>query len=179
MKTYELTYIISLELTREEAEAIVKEIESFIEKNEGIILKRENLNAKTLSYSIKNQSSGYFNVLDFQLEPNKLSQLKENIEKETKIIRHIILIKNPERKLKTRRGEKKFKFALGSDALKTEVSDKEEFSFTSPFASNSTGIFENKKKIENEPEDKKPVNIKPEKIELKNIEEKLDEILGQ
>ena len=178
MKTYELTYIISLELARGEAETIIKEIESFIEKNEGIILKRENLVAKTLSYSVRGQSSGFFNVLDFQLNPEKLNELEKKIEKEKNIIRRMVLIKKPEKRLKMRRGEKKFKFSLGSDALKTNTLNKEDFSFTSPFAYSSVEI-ENKENVKKESEDKKPANGKPERIELKNIEEKLDEILGE
>lgn len=189
MKTYELTYIISLELTKEEAEMIIKEIESFIEKNEGIILKRENLIAKTLSYSVKGQSSGFLNVVDFQLNPEKLNELEKKIKKEEKILRHMILIKNPEKKLKIKRGEKKFKFALGTKDLKTKNLNKEEFSFTSPFSSAKAETSEDKKNIETAPEDKndkkynpdnkKTANNKPEKIGLKNIEKKLDEILGE
>lgn len=178
MNAYELTYIISIKLAKEEAETIIKEVESFIEKNEGIILKRENLVAKTLSYSMKGQNSGFFNVLDFQLNPEKLNELEKKIEKEKNIIRHMVLIKKPQRKLKTRRGEKKFAFAIDSDALKTNATAKEDFSFTSPFTSDSIEI-ENKKDIEKKPADKKSANSRPEKIELKNIEKKLDEILGE
>lgn len=184
MKTYELTYIISSESMREEMETVVKEIESFIQENEGLILRRENFIAKTLSYSIKSQSSGFFNVLDFQLKPEKLSELKEKIEKEIKIIRHILVVKNSEKKFRSRREKRKFEFTPESEALKIETLNKEEFSFTSPFASASVETSKNQKHMEDEKttdnsDSKKTAEDKSEKVELKDIEEKLDEILGE
>jgi ribosomal protein S6 len=185
MDIYELTYITSPELTREEIETVAKEIESFIQENEGTILRRENPIAKTLSYSIKNQRSGFFNVLNFQLKSEKLNELKEKVEKNIKIIRHILVIKNPERRSKIRREKRKFGFISKSEALKNESLSKEPFSFSSPFASNSA---ESQKSAEGNldggkatvsPDDKKPAEDKSEKIELKDIEEKLDEILGE
>lgn len=184
MKTYELTYIISSELTREEIETIVKGIESFIQENEGIILKYGSPIAKTLSYSTRGLSSGFFNVLDFQLEPEKLNGLKEKIEKEVKIIRHMLVVKNSERKFRSRREKRKFDFAPESKTSKIESLNKEEFSFASPFASVSSENSKNQKHMEDEKtadnsDNKKTAEDKPEKVELKDIEEKLDEILGK
>lgn len=150
MKTYELTYIVSPEITSEEAEAKAKEVESAIQSREGVILKQSNPVAKTLSYPIKKRASGFFGVLEFQLEPEKLIEIKEMLEKDGKIVRHMVIIKLPQKPRKERR-------------------------------SKPAPAFEIEKKIEMEPaiKEEKQVKVQKEKVELKDIEQKLDELLGE
>lgn len=156
MKTYELTYIISPDITSEEAEAKGKEIESLILSKEGTILKQSNPIAKTLSYPIKNNASGFFGFLEFQLEPEQLLELKKIIEKDEKITRNMVTIKEATMMKKERRTRKKI-----------------------------TPIFEieNKPDIEKEIKNEKISHIKSstekEKVELKDIEQKLEELLGE
>ncbi len=145
MKTYELTYIISSEITGEEAGATANEINSFIQSKEGIILRSDNPVAKTLSYPIKKLGSGFFVVLEFQIEPEKLSELNEKLERDGKILRHTIIIKNPARIRKERRGARKPVFSA-----------------------------------EIEPAELKNIAAEGEKkLELKEIEKKLEELLGE
>ena len=152
MKTYELTYIISPEITSEEADAEAKEIESIILSKEGTVLKQLNPIAKTLSYPIKKHASGFFGIIEFQLEPEKLIELKEMLVKDGKIVRHMIIIKEPVKLRKERRTKAK------------------------PIPS-----FEIEQKTEIEPAKKeKPISSREkEKVELKDIEQKLDELLGE
>lgn len=183
MNNYELTYINSSELTQEEVETIAKEIESFIQKNEGVVLRRENPVPKMLSYSIKNKNSVFFNTLIFQLEPEKINELKEKIEKNEKIIRHILVTKNLKEKVRTRRLRKKIDLVADSESSKKELSEKDTFSFSSPFSSVITEDVKNQK-TENEEEleinsNNKKTENKSEKTELKDIEKKLEEILSE
>jgi ribosomal protein S6 len=152
MKTYELTYIISPEITSEEAEAKAKEIESAISSKEGVILKQSNPIAKSLSYPIKKHASGFFGILEFQLEPEKLIELKEIVEKDGKIVRHMVIIKEPQKPRKERRTKPVPAFEIDQ---KTEVMEKE-----------------------NKPSSAKASEGR-EKVELKDIEQKLDELLGE
>ena len=153
MKSYELTYIISPEITNEEANAKGKEIESSIQSKEGLILRQENPNAKTLSYPIKKHASGFIGVLEFQIEPEKLSEINEIMKKDDKIVRHMVIIKRPVRERKIRRARKE-----------------------------AAPILEKSEKIEMQRPEQEPSPIKTEskaKVELKDIEQKLDEILGE
>lgn len=156
MKTYELTYIISPEITSEEATSETKKIESLIQGKEGIILKQNNPVAKALAYPIKNRASGFLGVLEFQLEAEKLSELKETIEKDGKIVRHMVIIKKPIKPIKERKSRIK-----PVSALKTE--DK----------------IEKEEKSSAEIEHSKRPSPGKEKIELEDIDQQLDEILGQ
>jgi len=145
MKTYELTYIITPEITVEEAEAKAKEIESAIASKEGAILNKSNPSAKTFSYPIKKSASGFLAVLEFQAEPEKFAELKEIIEKDGKIVRHMVIIKKPAR-------------------IKPERVRKQ--AVTEPV------------KAEEKPSASAKAMADKGKIELKDIEQELDELLS-
>jgi ribosomal protein S6 len=156
MKTYELTYIITPDITSEETEAKAKEFESKIQAKEGIILRHTNPTVKPLAYSIKNKISGFFGVLEFQIEPEKLVEFKEEILKDNKILRQIITIKNPVKAKKERRERIK-----PADEAETQEKVEEK---TEPVSEEKT-----------EPKSKDG----KEKVELKDIEQKLEELLGE
>ena len=160
MKTYELTYIVSPELISEEAEAKSKEIETIIQNKEGSILKQLNPIAKTLSYPIKKQASGYLGVLEFQLEPERLNELEENLKKDEKIVRHMVIIKKPAKQRKERRTR-----------IKTGPSGYPILETKAPTEELSQSVLHAQE--ENDPKGT------PKKVELKEIEQKLDEILGE
>jgi ribosomal protein S6 len=163
MKTYELTYIITPEITSEEAEAFAKEIEAFVQSKEGSVLRQVSPTAKTLSYPIKKHASGFMGVLEFSIEEEKLAEVKEKMDKDAKIVRHMIIIKKPVKEYRARRTRKK-----EAPALEIEVK-KEEPAYTESF---------------NEPKEENPAVAKEtpaarEKVELKDIEQKLEELLGE
>jgi ribosomal protein S6 len=164
MKTYELSYIISPEMMSEEAEAKAKEIESAIQSREGIILKQLNPVARTLSYQIKKRASGFFGVFEFQIDSEKLLEVKDIVAKDKKIVRHILIIKEAAefKKARRTRGEAKEKAESGAQP-----------SF----------VIERKTEVEQPKEEevaaieKKDEEVKT-KVELKDIEHELEEILG-
>lgn len=152
MKPYELTYIISSEISGELAESTAKEIETFIQGKEGVIIKSEKITPKTLSYNIKKQSSGFFGVVEFQLEPEHVEELKTKLEKDDKIIRHMLVIKNPPKIQKERRTKRKIAETPETGAVKEEI-------------------------VATESVEKEEKTTK--KVELEDIEKKLDEILSE
>jgi len=158
MKTYELTYIVSPDITSEEAEAKGKEIELAISSREGTILKQSNPAAKTFSYPIDKKASGFMGILEFQIEPERLLEVKEIVAKDGKIVRHMVIIKQAAEFKKERRTR---------DAAHTKP----------------TADIEIEYKKEAEPvteEETTPAKeTAKEKVELKDIEEKLEELLGE
>jgi ribosomal protein S6 len=165
MKAYELTYILSPEITSEEAEAFAKEIESFVTSKEGIIVKQSNPVAKTLSYQIKKHASGFIGSIEFQLEPEALLELKQKVGSDAKVGRNMIVIKHPAKKEKIRRSKNKIE--AGSVAEKETAKEI---------------TIEGKKTIDEKPtteEKKEEPKKESKKVELKDIEEKLEELLGE
>lgn len=151
MTTYELTYIITPEVTSQEAESKAKEIETIIQSKEGVILRQANPNARALAYPIKKSASGFMGVIEFQIEPENLDTLKTETAKDGKVIRQMLVTKKPIKAAKARR---------------TRPKPEETF------------------KLERKQED--PTGQKQEKeaatkdkVELKDIEQTLDELLGE
>ncbi len=152
MKSYELTYIINPELSFEEAEAKAKEIESLIKNKEGVVLKQTNIGAKTLAYPIKKSASGFFGVFEFEMEPELLKEFKEAIMKDEKIMRQMIVIKKAPKAVK----ERKPRIKLAEATKLEKQAPKEETSKTTLGKEKEEG-----------------------KIKLQDIEQKLEELLGE
>jgi len=151
MNNYELTYIISSQIASEEAESVKNEIESFIQSKEGVILKSEKMGAQPLSYVIAKQGSGYFNIAVFQAKEVKIKEIKNNIDKNDKILRSVIVVKKPIKEIKERRTRKPMlmkEFELKKKPSIIEATTREE-------------------------------QKKGEKVDAADLDKKLDEILSE
>jgi len=93
MKNYELNYLISSDLTEEEAKVLQEKVASFIQEEEGILNEKGNPVKKRLAYPIEKQLQAYLVFLTFQLEPEKLASLKRKVEEEKEILRYLLIIK--------------------------------------------------------------------------------------
>lgn len=87
----------------EQAESQAKEIESLVPSKEGVILASQKISVQTLSYPIKKQSSGYFGNLTFQLNENRVKEIKEALEKNSNILRHLMIVKTPPGQIKVKK----------------------------------------------------------------------------
>lgn len=168
MKTYELTCIISPDFSIEEAEAKAKEYEFFIQEKDGVILRAEKVTPKTLSFAIKKQGTGFYTVLEFQILPEKLIELTNKLQLDKKVIRHMVLSYNPNKKFMKERRERKKPIAI------------EEFIASKPANIEPEVKEKAKDEIKDEPK-KEPKKLKKEKqkVELNDIEKQLDEILSE
>lgn len=167
MQKYELTYIMSPDMTSEEAQNRAKEIEDAIQKNEGTIIKQSPPIARTLSYQIKKHASGFFGVIEFQMEQEKLQEIQTMVRKDAKITRHMLLAKPPVRIKKQRRSKKEAVESGVLPSIEAKPSLLEKLGF-------------GKKEETPEPAvEKVAEKVEKAKVELKDIEEQLDEILGE
>ena len=142
MKIYELTYVISPELSSTYAETLKQDVETFIKNKEGVVAASHRISMQTFAYPIKKQRSGYFAIAEFQLPENTVVALKEMLEKHSKVLRHLIVIKKPAKPMKERRTRRPMAMA--------EV---------------TVSATEEKKR--------------GEKVEMEEMEKKLDEILSE
>lgn len=136
MKSYELTFLISGNLSEEEAKQFQDKVTSLIQTEGGILADRGTILKKKLAYPIKKQIQVFLAILTFQLEPIKLFPLEKKLKLENQILRYLILIKRPVKEMPVRRKK----------------------------VSEIAPLIEKKKR---------------EKTELKDIEKKLEEILGK
>ena len=151
MKPYELTYIIASQEKAEDAENLKKDLEVFVQEKGGVILKSEKTAPQTLAYPIRKNSSGYFCTLEFQIEEGKIKEIKEKVQKDKRILRHFIIIKKPIKQMKERRTRRTMQVP--------------EFDIKEPL--DNINLKPGKEKT------------KAVKVELKDVEKKLDEILSE
>lgn len=93
MKLYELTYLISPELSLEELKSLQEKINSLIQKEAGILNEINLPIKKRLFFPIKKNKEAFLADLSFHLDPGKLKNLERELKSEKKILRYLILSK--------------------------------------------------------------------------------------
>ncbi len=144
MKNYELTCLISPDLSEEELKNLSAKINSFIQEETGVLEKTSEPLKRELGYPIKGKVEAFSVSLNFSFDPNKLENLEKKLKSENQILRYIILIKI---------------------AVK-EVLPRKKRSLKMP------------QKI-TEPGKPADYQSKAKKVELKEIDKKIEEILGE
>jgi len=79
VKLYQLTYLISPELSFEEAKDFSQEIDSLILKK-GKLIKPGGPSRRALAYPIKKQTAAYLTRSEFHLEPQEIENFKKEIK---------------------------------------------------------------------------------------------------
>ena len=102
MKNYELTCLISSQSTEEEIKEFQGRINSLIKEIEG---KNETIGTikKRLASPIKKNSQAYLITFNFGLNPDKLTDLKNKLKEEKKILRYIVFFKKPQKMTASKR----------------------------------------------------------------------------
>lgn len=95
MKIYELNYLISPDLSEGEFNIFQEKILKWIQEEKGILGEINKAVKKILAYPIKKTMQVYLGSINFQLNPEGLSNLEKKLKSEEKIIRYLILAKKP------------------------------------------------------------------------------------
>lgn len=147
MKLYELTYLISLDISEEELKNLSQKVVGFIIEEEGTVKKIMEPLRKKFGYPIKKKGNAFLITLNFQLSPGKLKNLEKKLKSEAQIIRYMILTKK------------------GSGEI------------PAPEKLIKPPALREKEKARETKETAKI--IKPKKVELKEIDKKIEEILQE
>lgn len=109
MRYYELAYLISPEVEKEELKRIQERMILAIRKFGGILEEESPALKRTLAYEIKKKREAFLVSLTFFLESENVENLKKEIEKEKEILRYLIFQrKAPKEKLESlKKGKEK------------------------------------------------------------------------
>lgn len=149
---YELLFISPNKFTETEAENIAKKVEEMISSREGEITYKENWGKRKFAYPIKSYNHGYYTLLEFNLAGEKLTEVDRFLRLSDEILRHQIVVK----KLKS------------AEQLETEKKITEKIA-----AKHQAKEAEEEKKVEEKQE-----KSEKGKVDLKDLDEKLDNILN-
>jgi ribosomal protein S6 len=117
MKLYELTYLVSAELSPEQMETLSKKISSLILEN-GEIIGLIAPDKKNLTYPIKKQNAALLSQVKFNFEPELIDKFKKEINKEKEILR-IMLIEKKNMRIKKKSRNSILEPKLISEDIKT------------------------------------------------------------
>ena len=154
MKNYYLSYLVSSELSDDEQTRFSQNIASLIQEQGGVLEKQDILKEKRLAYVIKKQDRALLGFLFFFMEPQKLEAVKDKLKENEKMLRFMITLQKIK---KTKPSRSSLKRPVKTFGKKTEGL---------AFAPIIDKTLESKEKPK-------------EKVELKEIEKKLDEILTE
>jgi len=184
-RQYELTSILSPELDERGINSFEQEIEKSIKKLGGNLKKKSKVERRNLSYPIKKFQTGYYSVINFLLNPEKVEELSAIFKHRKEILRYIFtiveepaVIKKPlgrqERLIESRLAKTKDKERIEKfKKLTEEVTEKEieALKKTTKKSQPTAGQPASPAK-QGEPKAEK------KKVKLEEIDKKLDEILG-
>jgi small subunit ribosomal protein S6 len=150
---YELLYILSASFTAEEIKPIIAKIETLIKDNGGQIGKTGDLGKLKFAYPIKHQSHGYYQLAEFDLPAANLKKLNSLLTLIPEILRFLVV----------------------KQKIKTDQEIAQEKAFQEKLAKKKGEEIE-KIKAKKEEGEKAP-KPKAERINLEDLDKKLDEIL--
>ena len=148
MRNYDLTFILSSRLSEEQVNDLIQQFTSFIQEEGGILDDQKILGKKPLLSPIQNEKEGYLTSISFSLNEAKLAAIEKK-SKETPEILRTMLLKQPKRIMKRQR----------QPSIKQPIQEIAQVSSKPETADVSSS--EHKKE---------------EKVDLKDIDEKLEEI---
>lgn len=159
-KHYEILFIVSNKFTDDEAKKITEKVSQVITENGGEITHSEYWGKKKLAYEIKHNAYGYYALFEFDLEGNLLAKIDQNLRLSTEVLRHQIIAKKP----KTAEDLKKEEIIRAKIDSKKAAQEKEKSA--------------KEKELPKEKPAVKSTKEKNERVDLKDLDEKLEGILN-
>ena len=199
MKHYEFTYLTRQDMDEASAKALSDKLIASIQAKQGTITEIPRAFKKRLAYRIKHQDVAYVNTILLMLEPAAAVDFKKETDGIAEIIRGLIVFYDPEKLKKEIRRERPAMAAKlageesvsGEKALAFETKTEEPVAKEEKIEKPKAEVVEVQEEVKAEEpapkaeeetkETKEAKTAKPKrkkaKAELRDIEEKLDEIL--
>ncbi len=86
---YEAAFILTPVLSDQQMKEAVDKFEGLITKNGGSILNREEWGLKKLAYPIKGKTTGFYALLQFDVEPEFIAHLETEFRRDERIVRFL------------------------------------------------------------------------------------------
>lgn len=152
---YEILFIMPNRFTDEEAKGVFAKVGQLISSLEGKITLENYWGKKKFAYPIKHEYYGYYGLYEFDLERASIAEINNKLRLDNDIVRFLIVKKEVKSEEQVKKDEK-IKEKIETKKAKAKEEDVKEVKKTSKPSKKS--------------EDKK--------IDLKNLDEKLEDVLN-
>jgi small subunit ribosomal protein S6 len=95
MNNYETVFIATPVLSVDQAKETVKEFEDLIASFGGKVVHSEDWGLRKLAYPIQKKSTGFYFLLNFQLEGKLLSKFETELKRDERVIRFLTVKMDP------------------------------------------------------------------------------------
>ncbi|PIS20981.1 30S ribosomal protein S6 [candidate division WWE3 bacterium CG08_land_8_20_14_0_20_43_13] len=94
MSDYELMLIFKTGLSEEDMSALIGKIKDLLDKHaKGEVVKTDDWGKRTLSYPIKNQTDGRYQVWQVKASPGGLAEFSTRLRREENVLRFLLTVK--------------------------------------------------------------------------------------
>jgi small subunit ribosomal protein S6 len=91
MRQYELTLVIPSDVTEEDVNGVVGQVQGWVEGAQGKVVKVDNWGRRRLAYNIRAYREGIYLALDLELNPQDTLELERNLKLTEKVMRHLLV----------------------------------------------------------------------------------------
>ncbi len=152
-KVYEISFLLSGKLIDTEIADVLQKIKKSFEEVGATVLKEFEFNKINLAYPIKKENAAYFGYFWFELDPQKIAELRKKFAFEKEILRYLLVTPPPKYQTKS----------ASSQIFKKRYNDRKVKNFSSENIEETNKDFISTTPIKEESADEK-------------LEEKLEEI---
>lgn len=153
MRIYEINYIISGSSSEDELSKIGEKISGFISENSGKIEKRSEPARKSLGFRMSGQKDIFFTSIIFSMPSENIVEFEKKVKAESSISRYNLLKRDKVESSSMREFPIRRRRLIETSSLESTLSEASE--------------------------DQKKETSKPKKVELKEIDQKIEEILSE
>jgi small subunit ribosomal protein S6 len=90
MKQYEIMTITKVALGEEGARSISNEVKDLIASNKGKVLDTDTMGKRRFAYEIDHETEGFYEVINFELDPSKVPNIKSKLNYVNGLTRYLI-----------------------------------------------------------------------------------------
>ena len=155
---YEMLFIIPNKFTDEEAQGVFKKVGQLISSLEGKITLENYWGKKKFAYPINHEYYGYYGLYEFDLERSLIAEINNKLRLDNDVLRFLVIKKDVKNEEQIK---KDAKIKAKIETKKAEEKEKEE-----------------SKKEADKKTVKSPKKSSDKKIDLKNLDEKLEDVLN-
>ena len=91
MKNYEISFIVRPDLEKDAVEKLTKSYEKVLVSHKANVLSSKELGQKELAYTIKNQKTGYYYLINVEANDAAIKEFDRLATLDENILRHIII----------------------------------------------------------------------------------------
>ncbi len=91
MRNYELTFIVPSDVTEEDLNGVVTQVQGWVEGSQGKVTKVDHWGRRRLAYNISEYHEGHYVLLNLELEPTATTDLERNLKLSDKVMRYLLV----------------------------------------------------------------------------------------